>query len=111
MPIMENSEIFRALASVFGFIGGASIVAGIVLRRIDRFEKKLDKREQDRIRENMIAVELLTGCADLSSENTAQLRKLSGKTCCKDELEAVKASREHLDEFIREKSAEYLHSR
>ena len=41
---MENSEIFRALASVFGFIGGASIVAGIILRRIDRFEKKLDKR-------------------------------------------------------------------
>ena len=28
MLIMENSEIFRALASVFGFIGGASIVAG-----------------------------------------------------------------------------------
>ena len=53
------------------------------------------------------------GVCDLEglSAQFAQLRKLSGKTCCKDELDAVKASREHLDEFIREKSAEYLHSR
>lgn len=108
---MESGDIFRAIASVFGFIGGASVVAGIILRRIDRFEKKLDKREQDRIRESMITVELLMSCADISAENTAQLRKLGDQTCCKDELEALKASKEHLDEFIRAKSAEYLHSR
>lgn len=103
-------EIFSFAGSVLGFIGGSAIISGLILRRIDKFEKKLDRRESDRIKENLMRSELLLACDRLCEANTEELRKLMSEDICETELCEAREARSRLEAFIRAKSAEYLHS-
>ncbi len=105
------SEILTILTTVFGLVGGASIISGILLRRIDKLEKKLDLREQDRVDEAVLTGQLLTSCERLTEANTDALRVLSGEELCEAELSSMRAARERLESFVVKKSAEYLHAR
>ena len=45
------SEIQDAVAAVLSFIGGTGIISGLLLRRLDKLEKKLDSQEDARVEE------------------------------------------------------------
>lgn len=108
---MSVSELVNAGVRLFGLLGGASIIAGIILRRFDQFEKKLDKREKDRVQENVVTLDLLTNCANLTEANLEKLRELSDPDACEPELSKLRESKEQMYNFVRTKSAEYLHTR
>ena len=105
------SEILNAGMSLFGFLGGASIIAGIILRRFDQFEKKIDEREKDRVEESVMTIELLTNCANLTEANLLKIREISDANACEPEFRKMRESKEKISDFVRTKSAEYLHSR
>jgi len=48
---MGVSEIQGAVAAVLSFIGGTGIISGLLLRRLDKLEKKLDSQEDARVEE------------------------------------------------------------
>ncbi len=99
------------LQSLIGFLGASGLVSGLVLRRIDRLEKKLDAHEQDRVEENVMRVEALTAAGRLSEANTLALRAITSEEACEAELTAHREASTKLDRFMREKSAVYLHAK
>lgn len=106
-----SSEFFGIIYSTAGFIGLGSVISGLILRRFDRLEKKLDRREKDLIRESVIEGEALNACAKLGEANTLALRAITSDELYENELENLRHSINALDTFMREKSAEYLHSK
>lgn len=102
-------ELISIGGGIFGFVGGTSVIAGLLLRRFDRLEKKLDRRERDRVTESVIRDELIAACGSLSEANAKGLQAVTTQEACKDELEQLREKRAKYDEFMRTKSAEYLH--
>lgn len=102
-------ELISIAGGIFGFIGGTSIVAGLLLRRFDRLEKKLDRREQDRVTESVIRDELIAACGSLGEANAKGLQAVTTPDACRAELERLQSKRAEYEEFMRKKSAEYLH--
>ncbi len=109
---MDTLNLFTALAgAVFGCIGGTSILSGLVLRRFDRFAKKLDRREADRIREALLLQNCVADCADLAIANNSAICRMADEDVCGDELRALQSSYSELERFQRSSSAEYVHAR
>ncbi len=106
---MEDS-IITLLASVSSFIGASGIISGLILRRIDKLERKLDAREADRVEENIVRGEALIAAGKLSEANTLAIQCVTTEEACKNELKAHRAAADRLEHFMRSKSAEYLHS-
>ena len=102
-------ELISIGGGIFGFVGGTSVIAGLLLRRFDRLEKKLDRRERDRVTESVIRDEFIAACGSLSEANAKGLQAVTTQDACKDELERLREKRAKYDEFMRTKSAEYLH--
>ena len=103
-------DIPTIITSVCGIIGSSTIISGIVLRRIDKLEKSLDKKEHDRVSENVIRGEVIHTSAKLTEANTLAIRVVTSDEVCETELAALREASDKLEHFIREKSAEYLHA-
>ncbi|MBQ8510648.1 MAG: hypothetical protein IJ493_12145 [Clostridia bacterium] len=108
---MENFDLSGIVGAFMGFIGGASVISGLLLRRFDKLERKLDRREADRVRESVMQGETLDAVGRLCEANTLGLRTLTTDAACSGELNAYRQASSRLERFLREKSAEYLHSR
>jgi len=64
-------EILTIIISVFG-VGG--IISGLVVRKIDKIDKKQDRRDESRVKENVLIVSGLQAIGHLS-EATAIAQK------------------------------------
>ena len=98
------------LLSFISFIGSSGLISGLVLRRIDKLEKLLERRENDRVEENIVRGDVIHTTAKLSEANTVALRVTVGEDVCDAELSRHLIAMDALDHFLRKKSAEYLHA-
>ncbi len=105
-----GAEIAGMITSLLGVVGASSIISGLVLKRIDKLERKLERRETDRVEENLARGELLHAAGRLAEANTVALRVITSDDVCKSELDEYRRAADTLEHFTREKSAEYLHA-
>ena len=103
-------NILSLIVSVLGVIGTSSIISGLVLRRIDRLEKMLERRDNDRVEENVMRGEVIDRAGKLAEANTVALRVVTSDDVCLSELLDYRKAHDRLEKFMREKSAEYLHA-
>lgn len=103
-------DIGAIITSICSIIGTSSIISGLVLRRIDRLERQLDRRESDRVDENIARGDLLHAAGRLAEANTLALRVVTTDEACASELCEYRRAADKLEHFMREKSAEYLHA-
>ena len=104
---MNISEIIVFVCSI---IGVSSIISGLVLRRIDKLERLLERRENDKVNENVARGELLHTAGRLAEANTLAIRAITSEDACKSELDDYRTAADKLEHFMRKKSAEYLHA-
>lgn len=103
------------LTTIFGSIGGASIISGLItaliLRRIGKMEKKLDKQEQARIDESVVIIKGIKAIGHLAEATAISQR--DGKTNgeMKKALEYYEKSRDALNDYLTGNSAARTHSR
>lgn len=103
-------DIATVILSFCGFIGGSGLIGSLILRRIDRLERMLDRRESDRVEENIVRGEVIHTSARLCAANTVALRAVTSDEVCSPEFSAHAIAMDRLEHFLREKSAEYLHA-
>jgi len=104
-------EIQGAATALFGFIGGTSIISGIILRRFAMLETKLDEQEKARIEESVITFTMLKAIGHLA-EATA-IAQQRGHTNGEMEiaLKYYTDSKDHLNNYLMRMSAERAHGR
>lgn len=105
------NEIGQFFVAAFGFIGGAGVVGGLILRRFDKLDKKLDKQEEARIDESIVIISGLKAIGHLS-EATAMAQKrghTNGET--ETALAYYKESKDELNDYLLRRSAERTHGR
>lgn len=103
-------DVISIITSICAVIGTSSIISGLVLRRIDKLEKALERREADKVTENVARGEVLHTVGHLAEANTLALRLIANSDVCSLELSQYREAIESLEHFTREKSAEYLHA-
>ena len=103
-------DLSAILTSLSGILGTSSIITTLILKRIDKLEKMLDKREDDRVQENIARGEALHTLGRLSVANTVAIRNITSEDSCALELSDYRKAAEVLEHFMREKTAEYLHA-
>ena len=103
-------DVGQIITFVCGVVGTSSIISGLILRRIDKLERLLERRESDRVSENVARGELLHAAGKLAEANTVALRVITSEDACKSELDEYRNAADKLEHFMREKSAEYLHA-
>ena len=104
-------EFYQIFIGIFGFIGGAGVIGGLILRRFDKLDKKLDRQEEARIDESIVIISGLKAIGHLS-EATAMAQKrghTNGET--ETALEYYKESRDELNDYLLRRSAERTHGR
>ncbi len=102
--------IGEIITFVCGIIGTSSIISGLVLRRIDKLERLLERRESDRVNENIARGDLIHASGKLAEANTLAIRAITSDEACYSELIEYRSAADKLEHFMREKSAEYLHA-
>lgn len=108
---MQINEIGSIIAALFGFAGGASIISGLILRRFDKMEKKLDKQEEARIDESVIIISGLKAIGHLSEATAIAQRDGHTNGEMKTAMEYYKDSKDELNDYLLRRSAERTHSR
>ena len=103
-------EILTLVSSVCGILGTSGIIGALVVRRIDRLAAQLEKRDDDRIEENIVRGEVIHTSARLAESNTVALRTLTTPEACESELREHRQAMDKLERFLWKKSAEYLHA-
>jgi len=103
---------FQGVAlAVFGFIGGTSIISGLILRRFDKLEKKLDCKEEARIEESIVTVKMLQAIGHLAEATALAQQKGTTNGEMTTALDYYWKARDKLNDFISKRSAERTHSR
>ena len=105
-----DGNIWGIICSIGSFVGASGIISGLVLRRIDRLERKLDAREADRVEENIVRGDAIITAGKLSEANTLAIRLVTTEEACEAELAAHRAAADRLEHFTRSKSAQFLHA-
>ncbi|MBQ8249741.1 MAG: hypothetical protein IJY93_07685 [Clostridia bacterium] len=104
---MGIGEIITLVCSI---VGTSSIISGLILRRIDKLEGLLERRESDRVNENIARGDLIHASGKLAEANTLAIRAITSEEACLSELIEYRSAADKLEHFMREKSAEYLHA-
>jgi hypothetical protein len=97
--------------AVFSFVGGAGVVGGLILRRFDKIDRKLDKQEEARVDESIVIISGLRAIGHLS-EATAMAQKrghTNGET--ETALAYYQKSKDELNNYLLRRSAERTHGR
>ena len=105
-----NENLAELLQSAAALIGSSGLISALILRRIDRLERKLDARENDRVEENIVRGEAIIAAGCLAEANTLAIRAVTSEEACKAELDAHRHAAARMEQFTRSKSAEYLHA-
>ena len=105
------NEVGQFFMAAFSFIGGAGVMGGLILRRFDKLDKKLDKQEDARIDESIVILSGLKAIGHLA-EATAMAQKrghTNGET--ETALTYYKNSKDKLNDYLLYRSAERTHGR
>lgn len=103
-------DIMYVIVSVCGIVGSSSIISGLVLRRIDKLERMLETRDADRVEENVVRGEVIEKTGKLAEASAVALRVITTDEVCHTELRDYRKAAGRLEDFVRKKSAEYLHA-
>ncbi len=101
-------EIFEIILSLCSIVGTSSIISGLVLKRINRLESAMEKRDRDRADEYIAHGDLLRACGKLTEANTEAIRVLSSEDACETELQRYLCTAEAFEHLTRAKFAEYI---
>lgn len=104
-------QIGSILLAAFSFLGGAGIVSGIVLRRIDGMNKKLDRQEEARIDESVLTISGLRAIGHLAEATAIAQRDGHTNGEMKTALEYYKDSKDELNDYLLRRAAERTHAR
>lgn len=107
---VKRVDAWTIIISVCGIAGTSSIISGLVLRRIDKLERILERRESDRVDENIARGDLMHATGKLAEANTEALQVITSDDACAKQLLEYRLAADKLEHFMREKSAEYLHA-
>ena len=103
--------MFETLVAVFGMCGGAGIISGLLLRKMDRMNKKLDDQASARIEESITIIKGLKAIGHLSEATAVAQRdgRINGEM--EMAMEYYHESRDNLNDFLTRRCAERTHSR
>lgn len=104
-------EITNFIAAAFGMLGGAGVVSGIVLRRIDSMNKKLDKQEEARIDESVVIISGIKAIGHLAEATAIAQRDGHTNGEMKTAIEYYTDSKDGLNDFLLRRAAERTHAR
>jgi hypothetical protein len=100
-------ELFFTIAiSVLG-VGG--IISGAVLRRLDKMEKRQDKREEARKQESVLVIKGLKACGHLSEATAIAMKRGHANGETETALEYYKDFTDNLNDFLLQQNAERNH--
>ena len=101
-------DIIEIILSICSVVGTSSIISGLVLGRINRLERSMEKRDRDRADEYIAHGDLLHACGKLAEANTAAIRVLSFEDACETELRRYQTAAEAAEHLTRAKFTEYI---
>lgn len=101
----------EVVMGIFGFVGGASVISGIILKKFDKMEKKLDRQAEARVNESIVIISGLKAIGHLAEATAISQR--DGKTNgeMKKAMEYYTESRDELNDYLLRQSAERNHLR
>ncbi|MEA5057788.1 MAG: hypothetical protein VB047_09565 [Anaerotignum propionicum] len=105
------NEIGTFLLAAFGFIGGAGIVSGIVLRRIDKMNAKLDAQTGARVEESIVIVSGIKAIGHLAEATAIAQRDGHTNGEMKTAMEYYTESKDELNNYLLRRAAERTHVR
>ncbi len=101
-------DILEIILSICSVVGTSSIISGVVLGRINKLERAMEKRDRDKADEYIAHGDLLHACGKLAEANTAAIRVLSYDEACETELAQYIEKSEAFEHLTRAKLAEYV---
>jgi hypothetical protein len=104
---MEGINQF--LLTIFGFIGGAGIISGIVLRKIDKVNKKIDEQTEARVEESVVIISGIQAIGHLAEATAVAQRDGHTNGEMKTALEYYTESKDKMNSFLMRRAAERTH--
>ncbi len=92
---------------ILGVLGVGGIITGVILRRIDKMEKRSEQREDARKRESVLVIAGLKSCGHLAEESAVAIKRggeWNGEL--ETALKYYAKNRDKLNDFLVEQSAE-----
>lgn len=97
--------------AIFGFVGGTGIISGMILRRFDKLERKMDTQEEARIEETVVTFKMLQAIGHLSEATAIAQQRGYTNGEMETALKYYCESRDELNNFMMRRSAERTHAR
>ncbi len=101
-----DMQIFTIIISVLG-VGG--IISGVVLRRLDRMEKRQNSREEARKQESVLIIKGLKACGHLSEATAIAMKRGHANGETETALEYYKDFTDDLSDYLLRQNAERNH--
>lgn len=100
----------NVIVAAFSLLGGAGIISGLVLQRISAINKKLDRQEDDRIKESVVIIRGIKAVGHLAEATAIAQRDGHTNGEMKTALEYYTNSKDDLNDFLLQQAAERTHS-
>ena len=97
------------LLTAFGFIGGAGIISGIVLRKIDKVNKKLDEQTDARVEESVVIISGIQAIGRLAEAAAVAQRDGHTNGTMGTALEYYTESKDKMNNYLMRRAAERTH--
>ncbi len=94
------------LVNVLPILGVGGLIAGVVLRRIDRMERRLERREEARKTESVLVIAGIKACGHLAEEAAHSIKRGSHNGKLDDALTYHKDFKDDLNAFLLKQNAE-----
>jgi len=97
------------ILTIFGAIGGAGIISGIVLRKIDKVNKKLDGQKEARIEESVVIISGIKAIGHLAEATAIAQRNGHTNGEMETALKYYAKSKDEMNNFLMRRAAERTH--
>jgi hypothetical protein len=101
--------ISDVIFTIFGAIGGAGIISGIVLRKIDKVNKKLDGQKEARIEESVVIISGIKAIGHLAEATAIAQRNGHTNGEMETALKYYAKSKDEMNNFLMRRAAERTH--
>ena len=99
----------EVLLTIFGFVGGAGIISGIVLRKIDKMNKKIDGQTEARVEESVVIISGIQAIGHLAEATAVAQRDGHTNGGMKTALEYYAESKDKMNGYLMRRAAERTH--
>ena len=97
------------LLTIFGFIGGAGIISGIVLRKFDKVNKKIDGQTKARVEESIVIISGIQAIGHLAEATAVAQRDGHTNGEMETALKYYADSKDKTNNYIMRRAAERTH--